>query len=408
MVIVMNTPDSRVEVAGDRAGSSPAAQQTVLLITPFFSPNIGGVETRFDNITAYLDRRGIRVEVLTYQPIVTRGARGARREQRGERTRIRRMRWPGGDRFHRLLDRPLVCALYLCPGLLWMGFWYLLRHRREVNVIHAPGFNAALVARILKGLFGIPYVVTVHALYNFPSGSRAARMARWVLSGARRVMALSESSRQDILSVGLPPEQVGVHINWIDTDRFSPRDKIECRKQLGLPADGFIVVMVGRLKRIKGVEIVLELAEKLDLPDLHVVIAGDGDMADACAAAADRLPRLTFMGTVPNEKLPDVYSTADISLIPSIYPEGFSRVVLESLSCGIPVVASRIGCIPEEVDETCALLVEPQADAFRDGVKTLYNDRKRLAAMAIAARQFGAEHYSERNMDTLIDAYGLN
>jgi glycosyltransferase involved in cell wall biosynthesis len=377
---------------------------TVLLLTPFFSPNVGGVETRFDNITEYLDRHGYRVWVLTYQPVVTQGVRGAPYERRGERTEIWRLAWPGGDWFHRLLDKPLLCALYLCPGLLWKGFWFLLRRRREVDVIHAPGFNAALVARLLRAVFRVPYVVSMHALYGFRPGSLAQAWARWTLRKSRRVLALSEKSRQDVLSVGLPPAQVSVHTNWIDVNRFRPVDREASKRALGLEGK-FVVVMVGRLKRIKGVDLVLELARNLDLEDVRVVVAGDGDMADAVSAEAQRNPRLVFLGRIANCDLPAIYNAADVSLVPSVYPEGFSRVVLETLCCGVPLVASKVGCIPEEVDDTCSILVEPTTDAFQKAVLTLYHDRDRRDRMAIAARAYGEARYSEKNMATVLDAY---
>lgn len=379
---------------------------TVLFITPFFSPNLGGVETRFDDITSYLDRNGYRVRVLTYQPIVTRHTRGASHEKRGHDTEIWRMSWPAGDLFHRLLDSPLLCVPYLASGLLVRAFIFLCRHGKDVDVIHAPGLNAALVARILHFFFRIPFVVTIHALYEFESNSPSGRWTKWILSGSRRILALSETSRQNILSLGLDQSLVGIHTNWIDIRRFSPMDKDACKDRLGLRGK-FVVLMVGRLKKIKGVDLVLALARTLRRPDIMVVVAGEGDMAEEVVSEGASNPNLLYLGRVENSDLPATYGAADISIVPSTYAEGFSRVVLESLCCGIPLVASSLGCIPEEVNESCCILIQPTVENLTKAVLDLHGHPERLRSMSYAAREYGASRYSENNMSSILDAYGI-
>jgi glycosyltransferase involved in cell wall biosynthesis len=92
-------------------------------------------------------------------------------------------------------------------------------------------------------------------------------------------------------------------------------------------------------------------------------------------------------------------------MVPSIYPEGFSRVVLESLCCGLPVIGSDMGCIPEETSPSCSILVPPTVENLRKAVLSLMSDRVRLAEMSREARRFGEARYSERNMDSLVAAY---
>ncbi len=384
----------------------PKDHHVVLMITPFFSPNIGGVETRLDNILSYLNRHHIRTWVETYQPITSTGLSAPTFEKRGHYIRIHRTRWLGGDLFHKLLHYPFLEALYLCPGLLIQCGKFLRKHHHEVVVIHALGFNAAFIARLFHFLFKIPYIVTIHTLYRFPRRSVSRIAARWVLNGARKVLALSEISRADMISTGLPPERVGIHVNWIDVDHFRPRNKEACKKKLGLE-NKFVVIMVARLKKIKGVEIALELCRRFQQKDLALLIIGDGEMKDQVREAASQEKALHFLDRIPNRDLPEIYSAGDVSLVPSLYPEGFARVVLESLGCGLPVIASRRGCIPEEVNEQCAILVEPAVHHFEAALMVLYHDRNRLMRMSRYARTYCLEHYSDRNMSTILAAYHM-
>lgn len=381
-------------------------QKTILIISPFFSPNIGGVETRFDNITDYLDNNDYRVWVQTYQPIVTRNIKGKRHEKRGRNIEIWRTWWPGSDMFHKLLSHPFLCSLYLCPGLLWKSFWFILRNKKEIDVIHAPGLNAALIAKILFHFFKIPYVVSIHALYNMPANKPSSKFISWALNSSRKVLALSEKSRLDIINIGITPERVGIHINWIDINKFQPLPKQECKHKLGLE-NKFTIAFIGRLKKIKGVEIVLQLAEIIQQPDIQIIIAGEGDMEETIKKATIKYDNITFLGSINNNILPEIYNSADISLVPSIYPEGFSRVVLETLCCGIPLIASNMGCIPEEVDDSCSILIEPTAKNFYNAILSLYNNSELRINMSKNARKYGESHYSNKNMSSILDAYGF-
>ncbi len=381
-------------------------QKTILIISPFFSPNVGGVETRFDNITDYLDKHGYRVWVQTYQPIVTKDKKGAKYEKRGKNIEIWRTWWPGGDLFHKLLKKTLLCAIYLCPGLLWKSFWFLLRHKKEIDVIHTPGLNAALITRILYPVFKIPYVVSIHALYNMPNNTLPAKFICWALNNSRKVLALSEKSKQDIINIGVSPDKVGIHINWIDIDKFKPLNKEDCKKKLGLE-EKFVITFIGRLKKIKGIEIVLDLAKMIKEPNIQIVVAGDGDMAEKVRNATDNNNNITFLGNIDNNRLPEIYNSADIGLVPSIYPEGFSRVVIETVCCGIPLIASNMGCIPEEVDNSCSILIEPTVENFYNACMELYNNDKKRKLMATNARKYGELHYSNKNMSSILEAYGF-
>ncbi|MBW2107269.1 MAG: glycosyltransferase family 4 protein [Deltaproteobacteria bacterium] len=364
------------------------------------------METRFDNIVHYLDRKGITTWVQTYQPITSAGVLGKAYERRGRNVEIWRTRWIGGDLFHRLLKYPVLDALYLCPLLFLKCFWFLFKNHSRVKVIHAAGFNAALIARLLYYVFRIPYVVTIHALYSLEPQSKTSLSAKWILKRARKILALSHTSRRDILNCGVSAQIVGIHTNWIDVDHFRPLNKEISKKALGLEGK-FVVVMVGRLKRIKGVSIVIELARRLEKHGIVMLVAGDGDMREEVLTAAQEMANLVYVGRVRNTELPEIYSAGDVSLVPSVYPEGFARVVLESLGCGLPVVASNVGCIPEQVDEGCGILVEPKVGNFEEAILTLYNAPDRLKKMSAYARRFCCRRYSAKNMHSILEAYGF-
>jgi len=381
------------------------AERRVLILCHCYAPNVGGVETHLSDLTGALVKRGVRADVLTYQPLITR-ARGPRLERRGCVT-IRRLPWIGFGLFNKLEPHPALQFLYLFPALAAAAFLYMLVNARRVRAVHAHGMVCSVIGRLLKAVFGCRLVVSVHAvygwLYELAGGGLLPRFLAWTLRGADQVLCLSEASRREILRLGLADDRVGTFTYWIDQERFKPMDKAACRQATGIP-DRFTVLFVGRLIPVKGVELLLEVARQL--PDVQFAFAGDGPLQERLAQAARQMPNVVFVGKVPNESLPPYYNAADLLCVPSQYEEGFGRILIEALACGCPVVASNRGGIPEAVDSTVGVLVDPPtAGNFRDVIAGLRADRARLEALRRNSRPYAERRFSERNAGWIVASY---
>src|SRR3972149_3830067 len=126
---------------------------TVLHITPFFSPNVGGVETHLNDLIAFLGKQNYKVIVLTYQALIGK-VRGKKKEV-FENLEVIRIPW-FSNIFYKTVGSPLLHFMYLTPYLLLYSLAFMARRRREVDVLHAHGINAAYVGAIIKILFGKP------------------------------------------------------------------------------------------------------------------------------------------------------------------------------------------------------------------------------------------------------------
>lgn len=372
----------------------------LLFVTPTFRPEVGGLETRLNDLCAYLKKHEYHVQIICYQPIVTRG-RGLRHEADGT-IRVRRITWFGGDVFHKLLKHPVLEVLYLVPGLLLHSWWFMLRHGRRIDTIHAFGLNSAIVGRVLKALFRKRLVVTTHAIYDFEPGSRMAKGTYRVLRGADKVVALSKASEEELVAIGLPAAKVTTHVTWVNQDVFKPSDRSEARARIGVQ-DRFMVLFVGRLRKNKGINLLLDLAAAMK--DVSFVFVGDGEMADVVRAEADQQENVLYAGGKPTEGLPPYYNAADVFVMPSQYREGFGRVAIEALSCGIPVVYSNRGGIGEYLTEDVSLGSAGDKDGLRTAIEALRGDAKRLDAMRAQCREYAVEHFGEKNAETLVCHY---
>jgi len=216
------------------------------------------------------------------------------------------------------------------------------------------------------------------------------------------VLSLGSASRDELVALGVPADRVTAYRYWIDLNRFSSGDKAAAKQTQSWPAT-FTVLFVARLMDIKGTRVVCKLAERF--PQLRFVVAGDGPDKPAVLEAARRLPNLHYAGLVQNTDLPALYRAADLTLVPSLYPEGFGRVICESLACGTPVVASRVGGIPDAMDETVGTLCAPDEESFAQALRQMLENRDRYARCQQNARAYAERRFSAANADVIFAAY---
>lgn len=375
----------------------------ILMITPFFSPNIGGVETHLDDLCRYLQKRGHKIFVITYQPLTTK-LKGQSLELK-QNMIVRRIGWFGYNLFHRLEPYPLLEFIYLTPMLLGHSLVFLFSCRSKVDVIHAHGLNAACVAKVLAKIFRKKSVVSIHAIYDLPKKPILARLMRVTLSSFDVVLVLAARSKKELMRIGLDGNRIRVFTYWVDQNIFRPMYKMECKKKLGL-GDRFVVLFVGRLLEIKGVRLLLDVAKKLsDVKDVLFMFVGDGPLADEVKAASYNSGNIIYVGKVENRKLSIYYNAADITVVPSLYEEGFGRVILEALSCGTPVIASNRGGIPEALDDSVGVLIEPKIGEVIQTIKGIYEHPEELASLRRNCRTYAEERFSENNAKTIENAY---
>lgn len=372
----------------------------ILIITPFFWPNVGGVETHLNDLCRYLVRRKFQVQVLTYLPITTSAK--AKKIESKKNFEIRRYWWPGFNIFHKLEKLPaLFNFLYLTPGILFQSILFTRNNYKEIQTIHSQGLVAGFVGLILKKLFGCRLVISTHAVYGF-SNTFFSKVSFWVFNGADRVLTLSEASRKELIRMGIDPIKINVYVHWVDQKRFRPLGKVKCKNQLGWK-NKFVVLFVGRLIKIKGTGLLVEIARQE--PRMTFVFAGAGPEAKTLKQEAKKNKNIKFVGKIDNRRLPLFYSAADVYVIPSQYEEGFGRVIIEALSCGTPVVGSNRGGIKEAISSEVGILVPSTTESFSQVLKELYTNRQKLKKLTKNCRSYALAKFSDRNGKLITDSY---
>jgi len=210
---------------------------------------------------------------------------------------------------------------------------------------------------------GVPYVVKARGsdLHQLPSSGRRRRQTAAALQGAAAVVAVSGNLARIAGELGAAPDRVHVLPNGVDIGRFPMLPRPEARDRLGFPTEESLMLFVGNLVPVKGLDVLLDAMRTGNGADFRLAVAGDGRLRRRSERRAGRAGpdgRVRFLGRIPRENVALWMNAADVVVLPS-RDEGCPNVVLESLCCGTPVVASAVGAVPDLLDETCGLTVPP-------------------------------------------------
>jgi glycosyltransferase involved in cell wall biosynthesis len=374
----------------------------ILILSPFFRPNVGGVETHIDDLCKYFSVDN-EIFVVTYQPL-TINVKGSNIEVH-KNLEIFRLPWFRGTLFFDFEKYPILEFLYLTPALFMFSFQFMLRRQKQIDVIHAHGLNAAFIAKFIGKFFNKKVVTTVHAVYS--AGSVMSNLFKWTFISSDVILALSEKSKQELMKLGIPETKIKISRQWVDQNKFKlcNRNHLKMKKEKQLNQK-FVILFVGRLIEAKGVKILLEVASRMsENMNVAFFFLGSGPLDAAIKKAASTNPNVKFLGKVNDDDLVNYYNAADILAVPSTQNEGAPRVVMEALSCGLPVLASNKGCLPDMLDSSVGWIIEPTAKDFFEKISQILNNPTQLYTRALKCRKYAETLFSIKNVDVIQKSY---
>jgi len=267
---------------------------------------------------------------------------------------------------------------YLLPpkiGMTIAPFSLALGAMSAVSRLIKEGFSIDLIdahyyypdgvaAAILAQRFNLPFTVTargtdVNLIAKLPI---PGRLVGWAAKRAHTSIGVSRALTTAMADLGIPPSKLITIANGVDLTQFQIQSQDAARAALGWPA-GPTLLSVGNLVENKGHHLVIEAL--MGLPEFRLFVVGDGPERLALERLASKsgvAPRVTFLGRIDHGKIAACYSAADMLVLASSR-EGMPNVLLESMACGTPVVATAVGGIPEVVTNNNAGRVIPERTA---------------------------------------------
>jgi glycosyltransferase involved in cell wall biosynthesis len=255
------------------------------------------------------------------------------------------------------------------------------------TLVHTHGYRADIQGGAVARRLGLPTVTTVH---GFTGGGPKNRLYEWLQRRAFRrfdaVVAVSKPLGEALVSAGVPSGRVHVIPNAAPP-AGAALNRVEARRELGLPSDGFVIGWVGRLSLEKGPDVLVEALALLP-GDVTAVMIGDGRAGPALRRlAAERRvgKRIRWCGLVSNAGR--LFRAFDCFVLSS-RTEGTPIVLFEAMATDVPIVATAVGGVPDVVSERDAVLVRPEdPQALAEAVSNVRNDPAAARARVAGAHQ---------------------
>jgi len=262
--------------------------------------------------------------------------------------------------------------------LIFLGSYRLVRslHKRiafdciDAHYVYPDCFAAVLMGKLLR----LPVVASARGtdINLFPSFRLVRPMIRWTLKNTAGNIAVCRALGDEMTALGAAKERVVVIGNGVDLDRFQPVVQTEARQKLEIPDDAQVLVAVGALIPRKGFQFLIPALAKIvaRFPKLKLYIVGKGDQGELQQLARTHSVQdhVNLVGSRANEELKYWYSAADLSCLVSSR-EGWPNVILESLACGTPVLATGLWGVPEIlVSPALGIMVDQNIESIANGL----------------------------------------
>jgi D-inositol-3-phosphate glycosyltransferase len=382
----------------------------------------GGLNVYVVEVAKRLAERGVEVDIFT---------RAVSREQP-----------PAAELAPGVLVRHLTAGPYEdldksdLPGQLCQFTFELLRAEAHhapgrYDLVHGHYWLSGQVGAVAKERWGVPLVQSMHTLAKVKNAALAVgealepevrlRGETEVIAAADRLIANTDAEARELITgYDAHPGRVTVINPGVSLSVFRPGSQQQARRQLGLPADGIVLVFAGRVQPLKAPDLVLHAAARLiaDDPSLasKLTIAFVGGPSGAGRADPDGLTelagRLGLAGLVrleppcPQPELANWYRAASIVMVPS-YSESFGLVAVEAQACGTPVVAAAVGGLRTAVrDGVSGILVDSRDPArYARAIRELIARPQTLARLSAGAREHASRFGWSATVDQLLDLY---
>ncbi len=274
-------------------------------------------------------------------------------------------------------------ALPVIKNLIAQGFDFDVI---DAHYFYPDGVAAAILAKKLNK----PLVITARGtdINLFADYPLAGRLIKKAALQSNSIITVADSLRQKLIAKGVDQKKIHVLRNGIDKETFCPasiKERESLRKQLNINSN--TVLSVGNLTKLKGFDLVLAAIAKL--PDTNLIIIGDGEERQNLhqqAADLKILERVRFISNLSQSQLRDYYVSADLLVLASSR-EGMPNVVLESLACGTPVVATNVGGVSEILSDECGIIINNRNDAeLTEAMRTMLDkglEREKVATIGV-------------------------
>lgn len=279
----------------------------------------------------------------------------------------------------------------------------------QPDLVQTHNTKSHFFLRLMGRTRQVPWIAFHHGFTNKGRKDRLHNhIASWAIRGADRVVAVCGAFARDLRAAGVPPERISLRHNFVLPFTPPPASEVEgLRSRLGIAPGDRVLLAVGRLSLEKGHADLLQAVALARLPELRLVIAGDGPERanlERQRAALGLENTVLLAGHQPDIR--PFYALADLIALPS-HSEGSPNVLLEAMSAGLPIVATNAGGVVEiAADGETALIVRSgDPPSFAAALERIWTDASLARRLGTQARATAALYTPEAYVDAMANIY---
>jgi N-acetyl-alpha-D-glucosaminyl L-malate synthase BshA len=360
----------------------------IIIVFQFLPRWIGGTEIATQNIARHLAHNGNEVH------IITSADEGLEKEKREDDFCIHRISYP-----------KIKVLGYI---IFWIRCFLLIKMIKP-EIVHSQGVQMGVPAFLAKTFFGISYIVYCRGSDVYLPWKFKKIISKVVLNSADKVIALTEDMKEK-LQINYK-KNIVVLPNGIDLKKFEGFSKQGMRDNFKIGSDEKIITFVGSFKLVKGVKYLIEAFAIIFKrnSEVKLLLIGDGPERKNLKNMVEThnlTLSVDFMGNVANQKIPEYLSISDIFVLPSL-SEGFPSVILEAMASGLPIIATRVGGLPEIIKEgENGFLVDPKNSNQIADKAVLFLENSRLREKISGNNKEKSKEYNWENIiEKLVKVY---
>ena len=299
---------------------------------------------------------------------------------------------------------------------------FLNQYPSHYDLIHSHYWFSGKVGLNLAKELNIPHVITFHTLSENKVKARIGELEpeerfldeQEISKTVDHIIGFSQHEKHILInSYEAPSTKISIIPCGVDVELFKPSDNNTAKIKLGLENKD-VLLYVGRLEPLKGIDILLKAASIMEHSEsIKVLIVGGDNYQDeemhrlkTLAHELNIFDKVTFVGRVEQDALPQYYNAADVCIVPSFY-ESFGLVALESMACGTPVVASRVGGLATLVKNNVTGLLIPWhfPETFADGIDSILASQITKKYMSYESRNLALSMSWDNITQKLLETY---
>ena len=292
---------------------------------------------------------------------------------------------------------------------------YKIQNKLNYDLIFAHYWLSGAASLRLKKIWKVPVITTFHTMqeikqeafpYNIDDPERQAQ-EKIISKESDAIVVWSEHEKNFIQTkYNVPSKNINIVPPGVDLDLFKPTDQDEAREEINIDKDLKVILFVGRLERLKGLDTLLEALSMIDQDEINLLVVGglynisEVSRLKKICNEYDLSEKVHFIGSINRNDLKYYYNSSDICVLPSYY-ESFGLSALEAAACGIPVVASKKGGLSSIViDKKTGYLLQWRCPGpFVEKLEILLKSKDLRKSMGMNARK----HAEKLNWDVSIN-----